>query len=357
MAAPLHDFSGKAVGVIELARDHSEVAAALVRQSWQMVMIALLGTALIAVALVLLLARLSRPLLDSKLPVAGPEEIRRLGSAFNGFVAKIRDTISQLTATLGELAEEVRSLAGRTQHSTAEIRGTIEQLQRAVGTTVTMIEHSVSRAGESVERANQAGEALGRIKGAVNSIRDMNTQIVAASEEQSSVSDEITRNIVSVHEISQATTLVARDTAHIASHVATLVDKLGDLAGQFQDGSNVRMVLSRARAAHMGWKTRVRAYLDGQEGLSRSEAVSDKECRLGHWYFSEGQACCGDQPTFRAMAAPHARLHQVIQQIIELKNQHKHEEAEALYREIEQNSEQVVGCIDQLQREMSKPER
>lgn len=37
MAAPLRDFSGKAVGVIELARDHSGVAAALARQSWQMV--------------------------------------------------------------------------------------------------------------------------------------------------------------------------------------------------------------------------------------------------------------------------------------------------------------------------------
>ncbi|WP_338455899.1 methyl-accepting chemotaxis protein [Aeromonas veronii] len=509
MAAPLRDYSGKAVGIIELTRDHSLVAADLARQGWQMAIISLVGALVIAMVMAFALNRINRPLLDSvkalealangsgdlgsKLPVAGPEEIRRLGSAFNGFVAKIRDTISQLTATLGELAgeserlsrsaagnlgsmtrqqeqatqlatamtemtstvhevanntaqaaeaaneadnqavtgdevvqqsvnmieqlaeeiasagntvkevakaseqigsvlaviqsiaeqtnllalnaaieaarageqgrgfavvaDEVRSLAGRTQHSTAEIRGTIEQLQRAVGTTVTMIEHSVSRAGESVERANQAGEALGRIKGAVNSIRDMNTQIAAASEEQSSVSDEITRNIVSVHEISQATTLVARDTAHIASHVATLVDKLGDLAGQFQDGSNVRMVLSRARAAHMGWKTRVRAYLDGQEGLSRSEAVSDKECRLGHWYFSEGQACCGNQPAFRAMAAPHARLHQVIQQIIELKNQHKHEEAEALYREIEQNSEQVVGCIDQLLQEMTKPER
>ncbi|MGL5974296.1 MAG: CZB domain-containing protein, partial [Aeromonas sobria] len=127
----------------------------------------------------------------------------------------------------------------------------------------------------------------------------MNAQIATASEEQSSVSDEITRNIVSVHEISQATTLVARDTAQIATHVATLVDKLGELAGQFQDGSNVRMVLTRARAAHLGWKTRVRAYLDGQEGLSRSEAVSDKECRLGRWYFSEGASCCSSQPAFK----------------------------------------------------------
>ncbi|MFQ1939260.1 methyl-accepting chemotaxis protein [Aeromonas veronii] len=509
MAAPLRDYSGKAVGIIELTRDHSLVAADLARQGWQMAIISLVGALVIAMVMAFALNRINRPLLDSvkalealangsgdlgsTLPVAGPEEIRRLGTAFNAFVGKIRDTISQLSATLGDLAgeserlsrsaagnlgsmtrqqeqttqlatamtemtstvhevahntvqaaeaaseadnqavtgdevvqqsvsmieqlaaeiasagdtvkevaraseqigsvlaviqsiaeqtnllalnaaieaarageqgrgfavvaDEVRSLAGRTQHSTAEIRGTIEQLQRAVGTTVAMIEHSVSRAGESVERANQAGDALSRIKGAVNSIRDMNTQIAAASEEQSSVSDEITRNIVSVHEISQATTLVARDTAQIATHVATLVDKLGDLAGQFQDGSNVRMVLTRARAAHMGWKTRVRAYLDGQEGLSRSEAVSDKECRLGRWYFSEGASCCSSHPAFKAIATPHARLHQVIQQIIELKNQHKHEAAEALYREIEQNSGQVVGYIDQLLQEMTKPTR
>ena len=63
------------------------------------------------------------------------------------------------------------------------------------------------------------------------------------------------------------------------------------------------------------------------------------------------------EPAFKAIATPHARLHQVIQQVIELKNQHKHEAAEALYREIEQNSGQVVGYIDQLLQEMTKPAR
>ncbi|MGL5463070.1 MAG: cache domain-containing protein, partial [Aeromonas veronii] len=175
MAAPLRDFSGKAVGVIELARDHSEVAAALVRQSWQMVMIALLGTALIAVALVLLLARLSRPLLDSvkalealangsgdlgsKLPVAGPEEIRRLGSAFNGFVAKIRDTISQLTATLGELAGESerlsRSAAGNLGSMTRQQEQTT-QLATAMTEMTSTVHEVANNTAQAAEAANEA---------------------------------------------------------------------------------------------------------------------------------------------------------------------------------------------------------
>ncbi|WFO51385.1 HAMP domain-containing protein [Aeromonas veronii] len=124
MAAPLRDYSGKAVGIIELTRDHSLVAADLARQGWQMAIISLVGALVIAMVMALALNRINRPLLDSvkalangsgdlgsKLPVAGPEEIRRLGSAFNAFVAKIRDTISQLTATLGELAGESERLS------------------------------------------------------------------------------------------------------------------------------------------------------------------------------------------------------------------------------------------------------
>nr|WP_234915267.1 methyl-accepting chemotaxis protein [Aeromonas veronii] len=127
MAAPLRDYSGKAVGIIELTRDHSLVAADLARQGWQMAIISLVGALVIAMVMAFALNRINRPLLDSvkalealangsgdlgsKLPVAGPEEIRRLGSAFNGFVAKIRDTISQLTTTLGELAGESERLS------------------------------------------------------------------------------------------------------------------------------------------------------------------------------------------------------------------------------------------------------
>ena len=246
------------------------------------------------------------------------------------------------------VADEVRALAARTQQSTAEIRTTIEQLQQSVQQTVAIIEQGQQQAGQSVSRAQRGGEALTQIRSAVDTIRDMNTQIATASEEQTSVSDEINRNIISVHEISQETTKVASETAQIAGHVAQLVDKLGELAGQFHDGSNITLELGRARAAHLGWKARIRAFLDGAEHLSHNEAVSDHECRLGRWYFGEGQQRFGQLTAFKAIEGPHAELHATIKRIVMLREQGQQQAAEQLYAQIELRSAEVVKAIDQL---------
>lgn len=206
MAAPLRDFSGKAVGVIELARDHSEVVAALARQSWQMVMIALLGTALIAVALVELLGRLNRPLLESawrrwrrwpmvpaisvaSRPVAGPEEIRRLGTAFNAFVGKIRDTISQLTATLGDLAGESerlsRSAAGNLGSMTRQQEQTTQPATAMTEMTSTVHEvaHNTVQAAEAASEAdNQAVTGDEVVQQSVSMIEQLLAEIASAGD-------------------------------------------------------------------------------------------------------------------------------------------------------------------------------
>ncbi|MBQ1783801.1 MAG: CZB domain-containing protein [Gammaproteobacteria bacterium] len=255
------------------------------------------------------------------------------------------------------VADEVRALAARTQQSTAEIRNTIEQLHQSVQQTVTIIDQGQQQAGQSVVRAQRGGEALTQIRSAVDTIRDMNTQIATASEEQTSVSDEINRNIISVHEISQETTRVAEETAEIAAHVAQLVDKLGELSAQFHDGSNITLELGRARAAHLGWKARVRAFLDGAEHLSHKEAISDHECRLGRWYFGEGKHRFGQLGAFKAVETPHAELHATIKRIVSLREQGQHQQAEQLYQVVEQKSAEVVKAIDQLTHQVEAQQR
>lgn len=99
------------------------------------------------------------------------------------------------------VADEVRSLAQRTAASTAEINQIIHTVQTGALDAVKAIEGGQSRSEESVEQVTEAGLMLHRITEAVEAIRDMNRQIATAAEEQTSVAEDISRNLVEITQI------------------------------------------------------------------------------------------------------------------------------------------------------------
>lgn len=92
------------------------------------------------------------------------------------------------------VADEVRSLAKRTQDSTAEIRTVIEKLQGRAVNAVNIIHQSFTGAQESVASAAAAGQSLDKIVQGVELLRDLNTQIATAAEEQAAVAEQMSRN-------------------------------------------------------------------------------------------------------------------------------------------------------------------
>ncbi|MEB0006869.1 methyl-accepting chemotaxis protein [Pseudomonas sp. MH9.2] len=102
------------------------------------------------------------------------------------------------------VADEVRSLAQRTAASTAEINQIIHTVQTGALDAVKAIEGGQSRSEESVEQVTEAGHMLHRITEAVEAIRDMNRQIATAAEEQTSVAEDISRNLVEITQIASA---------------------------------------------------------------------------------------------------------------------------------------------------------
>jgi methyl-accepting chemotaxis protein len=92
------------------------------------------------------------------------------------------------------VADEVRSLAKRTQDSTSEIRAVIESLQRRAGTAVDIILQSFSGAQNSIQSAASAGESLHHIVQNVEMLRDLNTQIATAAEQQAAVAEQMSLN-------------------------------------------------------------------------------------------------------------------------------------------------------------------
>lgn len=102
------------------------------------------------------------------------------------------------------VADEVRSLAQRTQESTTEIQDMIQQLQGGSSEAVAAMKQGQEQVQSTVKMANLTGDALTRISEEIILIRDMNTQIATATEEQAAVSQEITSNVVSISDVSNA---------------------------------------------------------------------------------------------------------------------------------------------------------
>lgn len=106
------------------------------------------------------------------------------------------------------VADEVRNLANRTQSSTRDIQERIDAMHRSAENAVLMMEKSRSRAEQSVEQAQAAGQSLNNISQSVTSISDMNQRIATAVEEQTVIAKDINQNF---DRITEASTKVANE--------------------------------------------------------------------------------------------------------------------------------------------------
>jgi methyl-accepting chemotaxis protein len=132
------------------------------------------------------------------------------------------------------VADEVRSLAERTQGSTSEIQTIIEQLQVGTQSTVEAMNQGKEQADSCVEQANQASAALESITHAITVINDMNMQIASASEQQSTVAEDINKSVVNVKRVAEENAVASNQTSSSSSEIARLAEDLGQLVSQFR---------------------------------------------------------------------------------------------------------------------------
>ncbi|PXX90171.1 methyl-accepting chemotaxis protein [Marinobacter vulgaris] len=96
------------------------------------------------------------------------------------------------------VADEVRTLASRTRESTDEISQMIDGLQSDVSGAVTIIQSGVERATRAVEGTREADHSLASVVERIATIVEHVTHVATAAEEQSSVSEEINRNLTRI---------------------------------------------------------------------------------------------------------------------------------------------------------------
>ncbi|RIJ07476.1 methyl-accepting chemotaxis protein [Pseudomonas sp. 91RF] len=132
------------------------------------------------------------------------------------------------------VADEVRALARRTQQSTEEIERLVSALRSAAHSSVQQIQSSGELVKMAVSDALQTESALGSIAAAVSLIQQMNQQIAAAAEEQSSVAEEINRSVTSIRASADQSSIAMRGNAASSVELAQLGSELRGMVGHFR---------------------------------------------------------------------------------------------------------------------------
>ena len=132
------------------------------------------------------------------------------------------------------VADEVRSLALRTRQSTEEITTIIASLQEQTDQVVVHIGRCREQGDLSVTQADSAEVRISQIMSDMQLIMDTSTQIAAAVEQQSLVSDEIGQNVTSIRDITNLNSSVAHENALAANAVANQASSLDEAIAEFK---------------------------------------------------------------------------------------------------------------------------
>lgn len=132
------------------------------------------------------------------------------------------------------VADEVRNLAAKTQEATVEIDQIIETIGSASRDATEYMQASGVVAQESSESVEAVRLTLGTISQRMVSVSDATTQVATAAEQQTSVSEDINRNVTEVAEISESMNQAAEENLRTVPELDKMARQARELAGRIR---------------------------------------------------------------------------------------------------------------------------
>jgi len=132
------------------------------------------------------------------------------------------------------VADEVRALASRTQDATVDIHEKLSVLQQGSRQASAAMHQSGQQVTETVDLARAAESALQDIQQAIKEVTEMTFQIASATEEQSAVCEDVSKNLTKISQLVGHTTEGALQLSRVGNELDDAANTLKQQLGSFK---------------------------------------------------------------------------------------------------------------------------
>lgn len=246
------------------------------------------------------------------------------------------------------VAQEVRKLAEQTKRSVTDISQNVHTIQTeafktssemlTISTKITQNNQSLCDCFTDMEKMHTS---------LTESIHEVSV-ISPVIEEQASTFEEITATIADMNDTLVKTTDDIAISSENLFTLGTITEKLRANISQHQINFSTNDIIDLAKTDHLLWRWRIENMLSGKVQLDANSVKDHTICRLGKWYFSDGQKLFGNHTTFRSLNTIHADFHTTCSSAIHLFQQGNVQQAKDLYLQIRTLSERILKMLDCL---------
>lgn len=248
------------------------------------------------------------------------------------------------------VAGEVRNLAGKSSEAAKEIRQ--------------LIEDTVHKVSEGTQYVQGSGEALNQMVESITQVNQIIEEIATSSHEQSEGIIQVNQAITNIDSAVQQNAAMVETTTATAEQLQRMASVMIDNVSQFkmierQGNPAIGDDLSgfdfeQARRAHTQWRVKLNAFVNDVDiEFDRKSATNPNLCELGKWMKDSGKHY-QHLSSYQALQTAHTHLHQLIGNILDLKDKKDDEGVKQAMAELVQLSEEVITDLNRLEEEVQK---
>lgn len=295
----------------------------------------------------------------------GLGEVRETVAALSASMISQKDQISetsvvydQAVSTLAKINRDLNVVANQaalSHESIAKLKGAASEITQFVGAINNISEQTNLLALNAAIEAARAGEQGRGFAVVADEVRTLAQRASEASKEISTLVAQIDGDIEQTDTHIAETHSTCTELCEEAGQGMTAIESAIELSRKMSENVALNADLGfieTAKMDHLVWKASIyKSAIEGQE--QPAEFGDHTLCRLGKWYYEgEGRTQHSQAFAYKNLEAPHAAVHNKGMDALQSELQGNPLQAHQQFVEMENASDQVVNCLNQLANEL-----